>query len=72
MLYAYVSMHVQVTEEYISLFLRLSSKTLFSPPWPRNDAAQHTYLWSGHPRQGLLVVNFLVSHSPKVRDLSLR
>ena len=35
--------------------------TIF-PPWHRNDTAQQAYLWSGHPRQGLLVVSTLWDH----------
>ena len=59
-MYAYGSMHMQLSQRVYFTILKLIFKIIISPPWPRNDAAQHTYLWSGHPLQGLLVVNFLV------------
>jgi len=32
------------------------------PHWPWNDVVQYVYLWSAHPRQGLLVVSNLWDH----------
>ena len=40
--------------------LKFLFQTKYISRWRRTDATNHTDLWSGHPRQGLVVVNFLV------------